>query len=80
MIDLTTIQIVSAIPEKILALESANQLILSDNQSLTVSNRTLLYFCITLGVTLAGIGLFLLIRHLNKKEEAIENRMPALNN
>jgi hypothetical protein len=49
MIDLSTVQIISAIPEKILALEAANTLLSSDNQALISKNETLKKLSITLG-------------------------------
>jgi hypothetical protein len=80
MIDLSTVQIISAIPEKILALEAANTLLSSDNQALISKNETLKKLSITLGFILVCAGIYQLLKHLNKKDEEIENKMPALKN
>lgn len=77
MIDLTTVQVMHAIPEKILALEAANRLLSSDNQALITKNATLKKLALTLGFILAVIGVYQLYQ-LNKKEDENRNKIPAL--
>ncbi len=77
MIDLSTVQILPAIPEKILTLEAANRLLSNDKQVLTSKNEAMKMLCILLVFILAGIGLYQVFRHLKKEGEG-ERKIPDL--
>ena len=77
MIDLTAVQLVTAIPSEIIALQAANNILLSKNQSLGKSNKTLTYVGIGLFITTVCVGAVLLHQHYKKKEEEIDSRTPA---
>lgn len=78
MIDLTTVQIMHAIPEKILALEAANRLLSSDNHALIAKNDNLKKLALTLGFVLVVIGLYQLYQEVKKKEDENRNKISAL--
>lgn len=77
MIDLTAVQLVKAVPGEIIALQTANKTLLSQNQSLGKSNKTLTYVGIGLFITAVFVGAVLLHQHYKKKEEEIDSRTPA---